>query len=358
MLHLAYFITPHGFGHAARATAVMLACLQKRRDIWFDLYTTVPNWFFEDSRLNNYTIHPLTCDIGMVQKDSLTEDIPATIRALESFYPISKPLIDKLSQELKSNHIKGILCDISPLGVPLAQYLNVPSVLIENFTWDWIYESYLLYERKFQHIIEYLQSIYAQVSYHIQAQPACVIKSSDLSVNPISRPVYTSRDDIRVRLGIPLNAPAVLISMGGIETNHFPVEILRKMSNIYFVLPGGAKTFQIQDNIIFLPHRSGYYHTDLMNSCDAIIGKLGYSTLAEAFYTGTPYGFIPRPHFRETIPLSQFVIAEMGGVEIPIDTFWSDSLQENIEQLLKKDKKRAGVNGAEQVSDFILQLFK
>ena len=46
---LAYFVSPHGFGHAARACAVM----QAMRAVWprvvFEVFTLVPEWFFAES---------------------------------------------------------------------------------------------------------------------------------------------------------------------------------------------------------------------------------------------------------------------------------------------------------------------
>ncbi len=332
----------------------MLACLQKRRDVWFDVYTTVPQWFFDDSRLTNYTIHPLACDIGLMQINSLQEDLPATLRALKNFYPISETLVNTLSQELESKGVEAVLCDISPLGIPVARKMNIPSVLIENFTWDWIYEGYLSEEPGFLTYIEYLREQYDCFSYHIQSTPFCEPKPSSLVVDPISRPIYTSREVIRDSLEIPQNASVVLITMGGIESNRFPIELLQKMSEIYFIIPGGTSVVSRQKNLILLPHRSGYYHTDLMNACDAVIGKLGYSTLAEAYWTGTPYGFIPRLKFRESPPLARFVREVMGGIEIPEDLFWGEFLLESINQLLQLPRRKRNTNGADQTADILL----
>ncbi len=45
---LAYFISPHGFGHAARACAVMSAILERMPGVRFEIFTEVPRWFFVD----------------------------------------------------------------------------------------------------------------------------------------------------------------------------------------------------------------------------------------------------------------------------------------------------------------------
>ncbi len=48
-MRFAYFISPHGFGHASRASAVMNQIGRLDPSVSFDIYTTVPEWFFEES---------------------------------------------------------------------------------------------------------------------------------------------------------------------------------------------------------------------------------------------------------------------------------------------------------------------
>jgi len=52
-MRIAYFVTPHGFGHAARAAAVMVALQEIDPTIQFDIFTQVPRWFFQDSLVRN-----------------------------------------------------------------------------------------------------------------------------------------------------------------------------------------------------------------------------------------------------------------------------------------------------------------
>ena len=88
-LCLAYFISPHGYGHAARAAAVMEAIHQRRPDTRFEVFTLVPAWFLADSLTAPFSYHPLLTDIGLVQKNSLIEDLPQTLRRLDDFLPFA-----------------------------------------------------------------------------------------------------------------------------------------------------------------------------------------------------------------------------------------------------------------------------
>jgi hypothetical protein len=75
--HLAFFITPHGFGHAARACAVMEALHEREPALRFELFTQTPPWFFEQTLPGLFSYYPLTTDIGLVQETALNEDCSA-----------------------------------------------------------------------------------------------------------------------------------------------------------------------------------------------------------------------------------------------------------------------------------------
>ena len=62
-----------------------------------------------------------------------------------------------------------------------------------------------------------------------------------------------------------------------------------------------------------LSSRSGIFHPDIVAASDGVVGKIGYSTLAEVYAAGVPYGFVPRPRFRESDVLSAFVQEQMSG---------------------------------------------
>jgi hypothetical protein len=143
-LHIAYFISPHGFGHAARAAAVMNALNRNQvsEQVHFEIFTLVPRWFFRESVTASFTYHTLLTDIGLVQESSLRENIPQTLNLLRKFLPFDLELVIDLAKHIRQLKCELILCDIAALGIAVAEVAKVPSVLIENFTWDWIYEGY------------------------------------------------------------------------------------------------------------------------------------------------------------------------------------------------------------------------
>ena len=74
------------------------------------------------------------------------------------------------------------------------------------------------------------------------------------------------------------------------------------------VLGGGGGRRGRAGNVWLLPHRSGFFHPDLVQAADAVVGKIGYSTLAETCRARIPYGFVPRAGFRESAVLGRWLI--------------------------------------------------
>lgn len=359
MMRIAYFISPHGFGHAARASAVMNALLERDPSFEFNIYTHVPFWFFEQSLTGHFKYNDIITDIGVIQSSPMDEDLPETLIQLSKFIPYKTELINLTVDQLQCEKVQLVICDISPQGIAVAKSAGIPSLLIENFTWDWIYSGYLDQAPAFSPYIDYLASFFRQCDYHIQTEPICEVdKNFSLVTNPTSRKPKLSRMKTRQLLGISEDASAVLVSMGGIRPQYDFLKHLVNTGSVYLVIPGGSTQVEKHDHMILLPHHSDFYHPDLVNACDAIIGKAGYSTISEAYYAGIPYGYIVRTQFRESARLVQFIQAEMHGFEISTGQFESGDWVKSIPRLLSLPRiKRDVTNGSDQIAEWIIAHF-
>ena len=70
MEEIACFISPHGFGHATRAIAVIEALQLIRAHVHAHIFTTVPRSLFAQT-LTSFTYHPVVVDVGLVQSSAL-----------------------------------------------------------------------------------------------------------------------------------------------------------------------------------------------------------------------------------------------------------------------------------------------
>ena len=355
--HIAYFVSSHGFGHAARSAAVMEAIHDQRPGTRFALFTGVPKWFFEDSMTASFDHLPGHTDVGLVQSTPMEEDLSATIRELSDFLPLRPEAVDKAADTVSRLGCSLVVSDISPLGIAVASSLGLPCVLVENFTWDWIYGAYLSVEPRFSSFIDELHDLYSKVHLRIQARPFCQPVSGALSVPPISRPIRQSRSEILARLQLPERSPFVLLTMGGFPASFEFLDRLHRYSDLHFVIPGGADSFIRQQNLILLPHRTSFQHADLVAAASLVVGKLGYSTLAEVYQAATPYLFMQRRRFPESPALARFAERNLVCGELTEDEFEAANWPEQRRDLQAvRSPKAPEVNGSQEAAGLILSL--
>jgi hypothetical protein len=351
---IAYFVSPHGYGHASRAAAVMAALQVLKPATQFEIFTQVPRWFFADSLANPGGYHALLTDIGLAQKNSLVEDLPETVRRLAGFLPFEPSQVENLAHQVKRLGCQMVICDISPLGIAVAKAAGLPAVLVENFTWDWIYQGYVALEPRLSQFITELQDLFAAVDYRIQTEPVGQPQPAALTTAPVSREGRTPASKTRQRLGWSAQAKVVLLTMGGIPWEYTFLEQLAAQRDFYFIIPGAAERLELRDNLALLPQRSDFYHPDLVNAADVVIGKLGYSTLAEIYYAGVPFGYIPRLHFRESEVLAAYIENELSGIAITGAQFENGEWLARLPDLLALPRRHHHrINGADQAASFI-----
>ncbi|HLF57405.1 MAG TPA: hypothetical protein VI942_11220, partial [Thermoanaerobaculia bacterium] len=271
-MRLAVFVTPHGFGHAARAAAVLAALREELPALEATLFTSVPRWFFSESLDFSFDYRELACDVGFVQRSAVEEDLGATIgRLAELWTDAEEFLLKGLLSQLVASRAEAVLCDIAPLGLVAAREAGIPSILVESFTWDWIYEGVLEREPRFAPWIRRLREAFELATLRIQTEPVCSPAPGATRVGPIARRPRTPRRAVRARLGIGGGRSMVLVSLGGIESRIAHLERL-ELPGVDFVVPGGVAAGEAEaprEGLVLLPHHTPIFHPDLVHAADA-----------------------------------------------------------------------------------------
>jgi UDP:flavonoid glycosyltransferase YjiC (YdhE family) len=347
---LAAFVSPHGFGHAARAAALLDALHDRLPELEIELWTSVPRWFFEESLGFPFRYREVACDVGLVQRSPVEEDLPASLAALERLWmgEEGKARTRDLGAALVASGADLVLCDIAPLGLEAAREAGIPSVLVENFTWDWIYEPLVDAEPAFAAWIPFLRQRFALADLHLQLEPACAPAARAVALPPVARAPRTSREEVRARLGVPAGDALVLVSLGGVEHRLENFTPLFDRGGATFVLPGASDDEASVRNLRLLPHRSPVHHPDLVAASDLVVGKLGYSTVAEAVAAGTRMLYVPRPGFRESAVLEKYVGERLPSAPISMDQLETGRWAERVPEILSRPRPApSGSRGAE-----------
>lgn len=357
-MNIGYFISSHGFGHASRACAVM-DTLGNMAYIKFYIFTATPEWFFRNSLSVPFELIRIQSDVGLVQATPFEEDIEKTIISLEEFLPFSDLQNEPITQLVSQKKLDLILCDISPIGLWVAERLDIPSVLIENFTWDWIYEHYLESYPGLEKFISIFREIYESPTIHFTCEPFCKLSEKSIIVPPVFRVSRTEKEKIRKQLGVREGEKLILVTMGGIPIEYVEENRWLYLDDYKILMPvNDVRNIQKTNNIIYLPHDHPFFHPDLVNASDLVIGKLGYSTVAEVYSLDKPFLFIGRRNFRESKILKKFVLEHLISEEVELATiFSSQTIDKSINLISKTRIKTAHKNGADEIAHFVLKYF-
>lgn len=357
MSRIACFISPHGLGHAAREAAIVSALQDLVPGVEPVLFTTASPFFFEASGCRHVTRHPFHADLGFVQKSALVEDLPATVSALDGFLPFDPGQVATLADTLRRERCRFVLCDIAPLGIAAAKAAGIPAILVENFRWDDLYEHYAQTHPRMAHHAAALRPWFDAADVTIQTDPVCrPIASVALRTGPVARPPRRPRHDTRRRLGLADSQKLVLITMGGVSERTPLLAHLAGRGDLLFVVPWGATQFHRAGNVICLPFESEFYHPDLIEAADAVIGKVGYSTLSEAYHSGIPYGYVIRRNYPEMPPLVRFIEQHMAGLPLPDGDLGEGIPPDFIDQLIALPRRPPMLpNGRTAIAELLRQ---
>jgi hypothetical protein len=242
--------------------------------------------------------------------------------------------------------------------VAAAKGAGLPSVLIENFTWDFIYEHYFEQVPGLEVFSYYLKNIFSQADLHIQTTPVCRPAENAVPVGPISRVPKTAPAEIRARLKVPSDAKMVVVSMGGVPDQFLFLRHLPAAIEPYIIIPSADHLYCSHPKVILLPTHSTLFHPDLLLAADLLIGKAGYSTIAEVYHTGVPFGYVPRPQSPETPALERFIQDQLSAQAISAQEYTEGRWLAMLPKLLQLPRSRPPLeNGADTVARLLYERF-
>jgi hypothetical protein len=351
-LRIAVFVSPHGFGHAARSSAVM-AEIHRQSGASFDIFTSAPRWFFEESISGLFRYHEHVVDVGFRQRSALTVDLAETVAALRDLVPFDDDVVGALADQVRSAGCRAVLCDVAPLGIAVAEAAGLPSVLVENFAWGWLYAPLAEEAPGLAECGALLDGWAERATVHIQAEPMCDRRTEFESVVPISRLPRMGRQEARAALDV--EGAVVVVTMGGYGEPLPFLDRLRVLSDVTFIVTGADAT-GIDGNLRLYDNNTPLFMPDVMRAADAVVAKLGYGTVAEVWREGLPFAHVTRPNSREMASLEAFVAREMSGFLLERDTFTSGAWIDRLPDLLALPRRPHEAGGAERVAESLLEV--
>jgi L-arabinokinase len=305
-VHLLFYISGHGFGHAARDIEIINAVAERRPDVQITLRTNVPEWFLRESLERRVECLPGDVDTGLVQPDGLTIDEDETARQAAAFYDTFPARVSQEVDIIRALDPMLVVGDIPPLASAAADAAGVPSVAVGNFTWDWIYQAYPQFARLAPGVIERIADAYARTSFTLRLpfSGGFAAMSRVESVPLVARHARTPRDITRERLGLGATELVVLASFGG-HGGNIPLDAAAASNAFTLVTTGyeASKTSVLHSRVRVASadvlRRAVLTYTDLLAASDVVVSKLGYGIVSECLANNVPLLFTLRGRFIE-----------------------------------------------------------
>lgn len=295
MRKINYYISSHGFGHSTRAIEV-INHIPDSVDV--EIVTRAPQWLFDVSIRRPFRFRPLHHDPGIVQFDSLRSDIEKTYECWDSLLNEYPRMAEEEARRMAEEQVGLAVGDVSPFAAAAAKQAGVPSAIVANFSWDWIFSAFVEQKPEFQALIESISEYYRSVDLLLRTPMAgdLSIFSTIHDVPMIVRRSPLSRLEARRRFGLTPDDRAVLISFGGMGLANIEPDYLEPFREITFLT--FDPKLQGPLNVRYLPSRETY-HPDAIQAADLALAKLGYGVVTECIAHQTPIAYPPRHDFLE-----------------------------------------------------------
>lgn len=359
-----FYISGHGFGHAAREMAVINALGTSSPDLRIVVRTSAPRRLFDLQVRVPMTLLEGETDTGIVQIDSLRMDENGTMTRAAEFYRTLPVRASREAEILREHDARLVIADAPPLGCAAAAIAGVPSVVVSNFTWDWIYEEYEADRTSDTFVLATIREAYAQASEGWRL-PMCggfrtVPNVIDIPfVARHARTGLTPRE-IRRQLSLPLDTPLALVSFGGYGVAGLRLDQLDCLDEVGVVVtteksglaPTGGPILQVAEEDIY---NCGLRYVDLTAAVDVVVTKPGYGIIADCVASNTAMLYTSRGRFAEydvmVAEIPRFLRCEYLDLDSILAGRWRDALRRLLNQ--PRPPVRPRTDGADVVARLI-----
>jgi hypothetical protein len=304
-VHLAVAISSHGYGHGAQTAAVLAALRARHPEVRLTLLTGLPRAFLEQRIPGDFALIHWRGDFGMHMRSALDVDVERSAADYAAFHADwdrhcaeTVALLEDLAPDL-------LLANIPYLPLAAAARIGLPAVALCSLNWALIYGPYCGDRPEAPATLAAMEAAYAAARIFLCPAPSMPMPGlgNVQTIGPLARLGSPRPDELRARLGIPEARRVAVIAPGGMTLRLSPQDWPRH-EDIHWIVPAD---WDVARPDMHRFDALGMGFNDLLASADAVVGKLGYGTVAECACNGTPLLYVPRPDWPEEPVLADWL---------------------------------------------------
>ena len=305
---IAFYVSGHGFGHASRVIEIINALAALAPGTRIIIRTAAARWLFDVTLRMPADVYAVVCDTGVLQRDSLHMDIPATIAEAARFHASLDAKAEAEAAFLIEQQVSVVVGDLPALAFVAAHKAGIPSIAAGNFTWDWIYAGYADQLAAAPDLVPAIRRAQGLASLALRLPMwggfdgfTCPI----IDLPFVARHSTRAAGDVRAQIGIPIGTRMVLASFGGLGIADLDLASLARLPGYTVVTTGHALGLAgaVPVGVVLLDdaavYAGGLRYEDLVHAADVVVTKPGYGIIAECLANDTAILYTSRGQFAE-----------------------------------------------------------
>ncbi len=358
MKNIAYYISDHGYGHAARSISIIKGLVNSDEDISVTVNCSYPLQFIIDNLVNENRVkfRRVRNDFGYYTDEKLDIDKERTKNLLDLELCNIDSYVNNEKKFCEQKDIDLIVSDIGYKPFKVSEEVGLPSIGISNFTWWEVYKDLLGDIEE----VNQIKDMYEKADLGLMLPMETEINpfSDHKKIGLVSRSPTKNYSQMRHILDHNKNKALIYFSHGKSvnENNGFNIDVPDKIkANMSFISFHDNKLIDNPDYII--PQKENDVQ-NYIEASDLVVSKFGYSTAAEAIRSGKPMILTSRDIIEDRSAIR--TLKELDVVkEISRDDFLSGRWLEDIEETLDLKEnyedlpKRFRKDGKEEVISHI-----
>lgn len=304
---VAFYISGHGFGHASRQVEIINAFGARNPAVRIFVRSAAARWLLERTIRVPFELDPRPCDTGIAQLGSLQLDATRSILDAGAFHETLDARADQDARFLEERGVRLVIVDAPPLGCAAAARAGVPSFVVSNFTWDWIYAEYRELLPRAPALLATIQRAYrsARAGWRLPIHGGFdgFDRVTDIPFVARHADPWRSREDVLDTLKLPTARHVALMSFGGYGANGLALDALDCLDDWTVVLTGLPEDRSNRGPLRIIAdadvYDAGLRYPDLLRAADVVVTKPGYGIVSECIANDTALVYTPRGRFAE-----------------------------------------------------------
>ncbi len=339
---LAYYITPHGFGHAVRSLEVIRHLVTSDPGLRVHIVSDLPDFLIRENVGVSVPMTRKRLDVGLVQQDSLRFDLATTVEAVSALRDNEKTIAENECRFLREERIDAVVSDVAFIPFVAAARLGIPSVGIGNFTWDWIYEAFARKDERWKPLISWIREAYrlCDLFLRLPMHGDCSVFPNITDVPIIARHAKRDREESRCVLGVGPQAKVYLVSFATLDLEQASLRRIEQISHATFVTKRPIQWKLANGRSLDEMNLS---YADAVAAVDAVITKPGYGIVADCLAHGTPMIYTDRGEFPEYPILVEEMEKQLTTVFLPSEELVHGLWASAVHQMESLPRKRTAL---------------